>query len=157
MSDYREKLKMDVLAKMQGLCSRAEKSSGEIRCKLQASELGELEQEWVINRLREDKFIDDDRFAKAFVRDKFGLNGWGRNKIRQALHYKGIDDARILKALEFIDEADYRSYLKKELSKKSASLKESNPYRKKAALFRFAAQKGFESGLIYELIGGDDE
>jgi regulatory protein len=157
MSNYRENLKKEALVKMQRLCSQTEKSVREISLKLQSLELDAVEQEWVINRLKEDKFIDEVRYTNAFVRDKFQLNGWGRIKIRQALHYKGIEEDIIRKAIEVIDEAAYRNFLKKELKKKSDSLREANPYKKKAALFRFAAQKGFESGLIYELIGGEDE
>ncbi len=54
--------------------------------------------------------------------------------------------------LASIDPDEYRSTLEDEMRRKNRTIKESNPYQRKAKLFRFAAGRGFENDLIYELI-----
>lgn len=142
-----------ILERMRKLCSTAEKSSGEIREKLRNYKLKPEETGEIINLLKNEKYIDDKRFAHAFVRDKFRFNHWGRLKIRQGLLMKGIEKSDAEEALQSIAEEEYRETLQNELKKKAASLHEKDEYKRKAALFRFAASKGFESGLIYEIIG----
>ncbi len=140
------------LLKMQKLCSSREKCRSEITEKLLALRLNENDIAWVLNKLEEDRFIDESRYCSFFVRDKFRLNHWGRLKIRYALQQKKIDTDTLESALSLIDQEEYSSVLKEEIRKKNRSIKESNDFKRRGKLFQFASGRGFESGLIFEVL-----
>jgi regulatory protein len=78
------------LAAMQDLCSKSEKCRKDILDKLIPMNFEESDCEWILNRLTEENFIDEKRYASFFVRDKFKFNHWGKIKIRHALYLKKI-------------------------------------------------------------------
>ena len=142
-----------VLGKMQALCSKTEKCSFDVEQKIKNYPLEEKDREWILNQLKEDKFIDDQRFAGFFVKDKFRFNKWGRVKIRHAMHMKKIDDDIIDRALEEqLDEDEYLEVLKELLVSKNRSLKDKNMFARKGKLVRFATQRGFEPERVFELV-----
>jgi len=136
--------------RMQNLCARSEKCSGEIMQKLYSLGLTEQESTRIIESLKQEKFIDDERFARIFVREKFRINHWGKIKIRFALSSKKVDKDHIDSALDEIDPVEYIEMLEKIIREKNRKIKESNVYKRKAGLFRYASQRGFESELIYD-------
>ena len=87
----RAKTPEQALAALMRLCARAEKSQDDARRLMRGWGLAEREGEQVLARLVRDRFIDDGRYAEAFVRDKLRLSGWGEYKIRTALQRKRID------------------------------------------------------------------
>jgi regulatory protein len=152
MNKKNESDRKQVLEKMQLLCSRSEKCSHDIRSKIGNYHLTEKDEDWIISRLIEDKFIDDRRYAEYFVKDKFQLNKWGRMKIRHALIIKNIDESIINETLEKLNDESYAEVLKGLISQKNIKIKESNIFIRKGKLFRFATQRGFESDLVYSSI-----
>ena len=142
----------NALLRMQDLCSRTEKCRFDIKEKLKGLGFSADQTEKIINELIKDKFIDDQRFAGFFVRDKFKFKKWGKIKIGYSLKMKKIAPEIIDEALSSIDEDEYRELIINELKKKNSVIKEKNQYKRKAKLFQFAAGRGFESGLIYEAI-----
>ncbi|MGD9929803.1 MAG: regulatory protein RecX [Mangrovibacterium sp.] len=131
------------------LCSRSERSSGNIRQKLLEWGLMMDEAEMVLERLIAEKFQDDDRFARSYVRDKFRFNKWGRVKIVHHLRAEKIAPAIIDLALGEIEEDAYRETLARLLEEKNKNTRAANQYDRKAKLFRFAQSRGFEADLIY--------
>ena len=87
------------LQKLAALCSRSEHSSGEIREKMRRWQLPSDAQERIVQRLVAERFIDDSRFARLFVRDRLRFASWGERKILMALRQKGIDEATAAEAL----------------------------------------------------------
>ena len=127
--------------------------------------LSERDMAGIIALLVREKFIDDVRFAGAFVRDKLKFNGWGKRKIVFKLKSLGVDDDIIEEALRrnyyvsgcaadggVCDEAEGLSgqkVLERLLEKKWRSLKEDEPLQvRKAKAVRFVAGRGFEYGDI---------
>lgn len=151
MTQQKEDIK-ETLAQMQRICSQGEKCSYDIEEKLIKKGFNEADLQWILESLKEDKFIDDKRFTQFFVRDKLKFNKWGRIKISFALKRKNISSEIIENALQSIDQEEYMRILSDEMNKKNHSLKESNVYKKKGKLYQFAAQRGFESDLIYQVI-----
>lgn len=141
------------LAKMMDVCSRTEKCTRDVRDKLRKWELPESQITTIIEQLKEQKFIDDDRYAKAFVRDKSKFNRWGKTKIRYHLQAKGISAEVIAIALKEIKEDKYQEQLEQILRNKiRGMLPIEDLYKAKAKLIRFAASRGFEAGLIYAAV-----
>ena len=140
------------LKRAAALCSSQEQCSNHIREKLLTWKVSSDDAEQIINLLVKEKFLDDARYATFYVRDKFRFNGWGKIKLRIMLNQKEISKAIIEEALNQIDPELYKQKCLRLISDKSASLKESNQFKRKGKLFRFAAQRGFESDLIHQIL-----
>lgn len=134
------------------LCSRAEKSSNKIYQKLVGWELEEEDAELVLEQLKEEKYIDDERYARSYVRDKFKFNKWGKVKIAYLLRGDRISAEIVELALQEIEEEAYRESLFNLLYEKNKSVKAVNQYDRKAKLIRFAQSRGFEMDLIYSVL-----
>ena len=87
------------LSALAALCSRGEQAESDLREKLRKWEVSPADADRIIQRLKEENFLSDERYARAFVRDKFRFNGWGRIKIAHALRQKHIDSQWIEQAL----------------------------------------------------------
>jgi regulatory protein len=143
---------MTALKRAAALCSNQEQCTSHIREKLSDWNVSEEDAERVIDLLYKEKFLDDNRYATSYVRDKFRFNGWGKVKLSVMLRQKGIPLPVIQEALEQLDPAIYSETCARLISEKSATLKESNPFKRKGKLFRFALQRGFESDLIHRVM-----
>lgn len=139
-------------------CARRETCRGDLEKKFRSAEIEPDLIDRVLDRLEQEKFIDEQRYARAFVHDKAAFARWGRLKIRNALIIKGIDKHLIDIALEEeIDEKTYRQTLRELLSAKLRSLK-FDPSDRRASylaaqkLARFAASRGFEAKAVFREI-----
>ncbi len=147
-----QKNKNEALAQLMRLCSRQEKCTYDIRKKLEDWKLPEEDAGQIVHQLKEEKFLDDERFTRFFVRDKFALNKWGRQKIKYMLLARHIDKIIVEDALQQLSEDEYQQTLANELHKKRKQLTGNNNYQLRAKLFNFATQRGFESDLVYKTI-----
>ncbi len=145
------------LTKMMSLCSSREYCRSDIRAKLENKQLEDRDIEKIINQLEKERFIDEKRYAKAFVNDKFRYNDWGRIKIIAQLKAKHIPGKHIMAALKEINEKEYLEKVQKLLTAKRKSVKAKNQYDMYGKLFRYGQSKGFESELLYRFINSPDE
>lgn len=134
------------------LCSKSEKCTSEILEKLKLWGLSKEESEPVIDQLVQEKYLDDERFARAYVKDKFRFNRWGKQKIAHMLRAKNISPEILELAFEEIEEEGYSDELRKLLTDKEKSIKAKDKYDKRNKLMRFALGRGFESGKIYAVL-----
>jgi regulatory protein len=138
--------------KAESYCAYQERSQFEIRNKLYEWGLHQRDVEEIISELIELNFLNEERFALAYSLGKFRIKGWGKIKIRQGLKLKRIPDKLIIKSLKSIEYDDYLMMLKKILQKKSNTISEKDPFKKRYLLTRFASSKGYESDLITDLL-----
>jgi len=141
-----------VLDKMAKYCAYQERCVKEVTDKLKTFEISAKDQEDILNYLIDNRFVDNERFAKAFVRGKINQSGWGLNKIRYHLMQKGIDKELIDATLEDFDQEVYRQRLIEVLQTKSKTVKAPNEFEKNRKLAAYAIQKGFEPSLVWEVI-----
>ena len=134
------------------ICARSEQSLGDMRGKLVKWGLNSRDTNQVLSQLIEQDFINDERYARAFVKDKFAFNGWGRVKIAYQLRQKGIPTEYITDALTAIDEDQYRQRLIELLSTKWRSVKRNDSRAAWAAMMRFAASRGFETTIAAQCV-----
>ena len=134
------------------LCARSEQAPGDIREKLLKWGLAPTEAHQVLRQLQEQGFLDERRFARAFVKDRFAFNGWGRIKIAYQLRQKGIPADVIDESMAAIDEDQYRERLIELLRAKWRSVKGREPRAAWAAMMRFAASRGFEAPIAGECV-----
>ncbi len=140
------------LNKAMAICSKKEYCKSEIVQKLQAWNLEEKYFETLIHQLSEDNFFNEERYAEAFVKDKFRFNKWGKIKIKSHLKLKQIDPEIIDKSLNIIDKEDYLNLIESLAISKKKSIKAKNEFEQKQKLLRFLAQRGFELDLSSEVI-----
>ena len=141
-----------VLDKMAKYCAYQERCVKDVKDKLKTYDIAEKEKNIILEYLLDNRFVNDERFAKSFVRGKVNQSGWGVNKIRFHLIQKGIDKDIIEEALGQTDEETYRQRLIEILKAKAKTVKEASDYEKKRKLAAYAMQKGFEGSLIWEVL-----
>ena len=141
-----------VLDKMAKYCAYQERCVKDVRDKLKTFDIPEEEKSKILDYLLDNRFVNDERFAKSFVRGKVNQSGWGINKIRFHLMQKGIDKEIIDEALEQTDEEVYRQRLIDILKTKSKTIKADSDFEKKRKLATYAMQKGFEGNLVWEVL-----
>ena len=149
MKRRRTKTPEQALTSLMRLCARAEKSTGDARRLMRGWGVDESAQEEVLRKLIEQRFIDDVRFAGAFVREKVNLSGWGAYKIRAALARKGIDHATVERALAETDTAQSAERLRQQLARKMRSVKAASAYELRTKLMRYGLSLGFD----FEAVG----
>ena len=137
------------------LCARAEHCQYELIEKMRRWKMSDEAQARVMQRLVSERYVDDERYARAFVRDKIRYNKWGRRKVEQALWMKHIDDDIHSRALSEIDDEEYLSVLRPLLKQKRRSIKAASDYELNQKLVKFALGRGFTLDIIRQCIDGD--
>ena len=152
----KEMTEPEAYLQLAALCAQAEHCQQEMRDKMRRWELDETVQNRVINRLVKERYIDDERYARAFVKDKIRYNKWGRRKVQQALWQKHIDTDIQQRVLDEIDEKEYLDVLRPLLKQKRKSIKAESDYELNQKLVRFALGRGFGFDIIRQCLDVDD-
>ena len=141
----RTKTPQQALQSLMRLCARSEHSSGDALRLMKRWGVADDAARKVLSQLQSEKFIDDARFAEAFVRDKLNLSGWGAYKIKMALRNKGVAREIIEEVVApMIEATDMKERLEDIMQRKLRTLKYSSPYDAKSKLIRFAASRGYD-------------
>lgn len=148
----RDKTPDEALAALMRLCARAEKSESDARRLMRGWGVAESDARQVLAKLVRDRFIDDGRYAEAFVREKLRLSGWGAYKIRTALQRKGIRKELIDAALAQADGTDMGERLTQMLARKARTAKAATPYDLKTKLIRYGLSLGYEYETVIEAV-----
>lgn len=154
---YRKYTHEEALKKAADYCAKSEKCTFDIEQKLAEWNILKGEHAAIIQSLKEKKFIDETRYAKAFTRDKFRYNYWGRIKIRLALSAKNISREDITEGLSSISDDEYLDMIKKLIAAKSSKIKGKTIYEKKMKMLAYMQSKGFESQLVAPLLKLNDQ
>ena len=139
------------------LCAQAEHCQYEMLEKMRRWELSEEAQARVMSKLIKERYIDDERYAHAFVKDKIRYNKWGRRKVEQALWQKRVDEDIRKRVLNDVNDDEYLSVLRPLLKQKRKTIKAKNDYELNQKLMRFAVGRGFTFDIIRQCIDIDDE
>lgn len=145
---------MDAKLKMADLCARSEQCEADIRQKLYRLGLPSGEVQRIVTELIEEHFIDNERFARAFARDKCRFSCWGRYKIRLALAAKRLTPHEIAQGLAAIEPSDYQDALRRATAAKAKGMDLTGPdaREERMKLFRHLISRGFESDAASKAI-----
>lgn len=135
---------------MAALCARREYCCADIAEKLRKKGAAPEEAEALTDRLIDEGYIDEGRYARAFVHDKTLYNGWGRIKVAQQLRAKGICNAYINEAMTCITEEQYAEVFQKVLRSKQRSIKGETDYKVRQKLARSLIARGFEPSYVFD-------
>ena len=153
----KQKTEQEAYQQLAALCAQSEHCEWEIREKLRRWEFDEKAQNHVLERLVKERFVDDERYARAFVKDKVRYNKWGRRKVEQALWLKHIREDIRQQALDEIDDSEYLQVLRPLFKQKRKSTKARDDYELNQKLMRFALGRGFTFDLIRQCLGDVEE
>ena len=149
------KTENDAYLTLAALCAQAEHCQYEMLEKMRRWELPDDAQARVMAKLIKERYVDDERYAQAFVNDKIHYNKWGRRKVEQALWQKHIDKDIREQILNEVDDDEYLSVLRPLLKQKQKTLKGGTDYERNQKLVKFALQRGFTYDIIRQCIDGD--
>ena len=152
----KEMTEQEAYLQLASLCAQAEHCQHEMLEKMRKWELPETVQACVMARLVKERYVDDERYARAFVKDKIRYNKWGRRKVQQALWMKHIEDDIRQRIIDEVDDEMYLSVLKPLLKQKSKSIKAGNDYERNQKLVRFALGRGFTFDIIRQCLDTSD-
>ena len=143
-----------ILQKAASYCAYQERTQEEVRQRLKKWNVWGEESDEIIAELISQNYLSEERFAKTYAGGKFRMKNWGRMKIKQELHRRGLSEYSIDKGMKEIGEKAYQESLKELLIKKKTMLErsETDKYKLKQKLVRFALSKGYESELIWKMI-----
>ena len=152
----KEMTEQEAYLQLAALCAQAEHCRQEMLDKMKRWGLDEGVKDRIISRLVKERFVDDERYARAFVKDKVRYNKWGRRKIQQALWMKRIEEHIQQQVLDEIEEREYLEVLRPLLKQKRKSVKAQNDYELNQKLIRFALGRGFTFDVIRQCINVDE-
>lgn len=148
----RSKTPEQALAALMRLAARSEKSSGDAMRLMRNWDVEPSARQGVLQKLIDSKFIDDRRYAEAFVRDKMRFSGWGVFKLRSALHAKGIAAEIVDEVLQSLDRSNMSDRLRDRLERKMRSVKFTSRYDLKSKLMRYGASLGYDFESVTEVV-----
>ncbi|QRM88538.1 recombinase RecX [Lacinutrix sp. WUR7] len=138
--------------KLEFYCAYQERSHKEVVTKLKDMRMIPDAIDVIVVHLIQNNFLNEERFAKAFVRGKFRIKKWGKNRLKLELKRKDISKTIIDIALKEIDAADYLETFHALAEKKAETIKEPNSYKKKKKLADYLLYRGWESPLVYDVV-----
>ncbi|MHA6279236.1 regulatory protein RecX [Salinimicrobium sp. CAU 1759] len=137
--------------KLMQYCAYRDRSQKEVEDKLLEMRMIPAAREEIIIKLMQENFLNEERFARSFVRGKFRIKKWGRLKIKQELKLRDISSPIVKLAMTEIKENDYRSTLYSLAEKKLGLLTEKDKYKLRKKLTDHLLRKGYEATLVYEV------
>lgn len=144
---------LEAKQKIEAYCAYQERCDFEVRQKLFSWNLNLDDVDALISDLITHNFLNEERFAEAYVSGKFRIKRWGRVKIRQQLKLKKISAYSINKGMSVIDDDEYIKTAKELIESKSRLIKSKNQWDKINKLKRYLSSKGYETELVHELVG----
>ena len=145
----------EALLRLSSLCSRSEHSSGEMCIRDRGVDSDTSER--VVARLVSERFVDDERYCRFFVRDKIRFDRWGRRKIEQALYAKGVCQDISAAVLDEVDDEEWTEALRPLLDSKRRTVKGATDYERNGKLIRFAMSRGFGMDIIRRCMDVNDD
>lgn len=152
----KEMTEQEAFLQLAALCAQTEHCQHEMLEKMRRWGLSEEASRRVIDRLVKERYVDEERYARAFVKDKILYNKWGRRKVQQGLWMKRIDEAIQQRVLSEVDDQTYLTVLKPLLKQKAKSIKADDDYERNRRLVRFALGRGFTFDIIRQCLDVSD-
>ena len=153
----KEMTEQEAYLQLAALCAQAEHCQQEMHDKMKRWGLDETVRQRVVDRLVRERYVDDERYARAYVKDKIRYQKWGRRKVQQGLWQKHIAESIQQQVLSEIDDEEYLTVLKPLLKQKRKTIKAQSDYELNQKLLRFALGRGFTFDIIRQCLDVDEE
>ncbi len=138
--------------KLETYCAYQERCHTEVINKLYALKIPVGLHDEVVVHLIKNNYLNEERYAKSFVRGKHRLRLWGERRIEQELKFRGINQRIIIIALKEIDQEEYQSNFLALCERKWENTKENDLYKKKKKIQDYLYRKGYELNEIIDAL-----
>jgi len=138
--------------KLEHYCSYQERCHKEVEQKLKDMNMIPEAKNLIILQLLENNFLNEERFAKTYVRGKFKIKKWGKRRLTLELKKKDVSKITINLAIKEIDEAEYIEVFKDLSEKRALLISETNKFKKKKKLIDYLLYRGWEPHLVYDRV-----
>lgn len=153
MKSERKYSLLEAKTRLEALCAYQERCAFELRSKMRTWGMDAEDQDRLLADLITNNFLNEQRFAEAYVSGRVRIKRWGRIRIRQELKRRQISDYSIRKGLESISEEEYWENLLQLTERKWDSLTNTkDEYQRKVKVYRFLSSKGYESDLLKDAV-----
>ncbi len=142
----------DIYVKIAAFCAYQERNEKEVSDKLISWDIDPAIIEKIIELLKEEKFIDNNRYVASYINGRFRFKKWGKIKIEAFLKQKGLNNDLIKESINAIPKEEYQETIYTLIAKKNKSLSKDSLLVRKQKLARFLASKGFEGDLVWQCI-----
>lgn len=142
----------EAIKKLEHYCGYQERCHKEVTQKLIQMQMIPEVRDHIVVHLLEHNFLNEERYAKAFVSGKFNIKKWGKQRLKLELKRKDISSYNISAALKTIDESDYYKTFNQLAEKKLESIKETDKFKKKKKLIDYLLYRGWETHLVYDKV-----
>jgi len=153
----RQPTEQEALSRLTTLCAQSEHCSHEMTEKMRKWQLSDETQARIMEYLVRERFVDDERYCRLFVKDRIRHNKWGRRKVEQALWAKHIDSDISKKVLAEVDDEEYLSVLRPMLKSRRKQLGALSEYEANGRLVRWALGRGFTFDIIKQCLTDVDD
>ncbi|MBW8362801.1 MAG: RecX family transcriptional regulator [Kaistella sp.] len=148
---------LEIKQKMVNYCVYQDRCHQEVEQKMRDYLVIPEAKEEILLYLMKENFLNEERFTRSYIRGKFYMKSWGRNKIKNHLKFKGISEKLINRCFDEIDEQDYENILKKIYENHYSKQKGLKEYQKKSKTITYLIGRGFEYEEIRRVMEGDEE
>ncbi len=146
----------EIKQKMAAYCSYQDRCHQEVEQKMRDFLLIPEAKDEILLYLMRENYLNEERFTRSYIRGKFYIKSWGRNKIRQHLKFKGVPEKLISKCFDEIDDDDYAKTTAKIYAQYFAR-QSGKEYQKKSKTVKYLLGRGFEYEEINKVSAGEDE
>jgi len=147
-----DKILQQALNKAKRYCSSKEVCEQDILSKLIQWQIPQELHSLILQKLIEDNFLNNQRFAICFAHDKLKFNNWGKIKIKYELQLKKLPSDVISIALDSIDNEFYLEIATKLIASKFKTLKSDDKQQNQKKIISFMYSKGFEYDIVMNLL-----
>lgn len=155
MQEKNDMTGLQAYQKLSAMCARGEHCQYEMTEKMRQWGIDSDSQAQVIERLVQERYVDDERYCRAFISDKIRYSRWGRRKIEQALWQKHIPESISRPLLDAIDDSEYVSILKPMIRQKIRSTTARSDYDRYIKVMKWAMSRGYTTDIIKQCITAD--
>ncbi|QIJ89069.1 Regulatory protein RecX [Mesoflavibacter sp. HG96] len=142
----------DAKRKLEHYCAYQERCHKDVYTKLLGMKMIPEAIDVIIVHLIDNNFLNEERFAKAFVSGKFNIKKWGKRRLELELKRRDISSYNINQALKTITDEDYYNAIDQLARKRCNALKETDTFKKKKKLVDYLLYRGWETHLVYDKV-----
>lgn len=144
----------EIKQKLMHYCAYQDRCHYEVEQKMREFVLIPEAKDEILLYLISENYLNEERYTRSYIRGKFYMKSWGRNKIRLNLKQKGITEKLIAKCMDEIDDSDYQKTIQKIWNQYWQKQKGLQEYQKKIRTMRYLLSRGFEYDVVNSVIEG---
>lgn len=148
---------LEIKQKMVNYCVYQDRCHQEVEQKMRDYLIIPEAKEEILLFLMKENYLDEERFTRSYIRGKFYMKSWGRNKIKNHLKFKGISEKLIKNCFSEIEESDYEKTIAKiyfDYYDKQRGIKD---YQRKSKTINYLIGRGFEYSEILNMLENKNE